>query len=132
MVFKTLSRCGGAISRACHVCVPTYGPHVGLFEVDRGFWQEYIVVTRHVRTMIVGDANVWHPEFSHACLKMSGFTRSFFFVEVRHSFQGWCETPAAFGAAGASHDSPRTPDVTFRGPGASNTTKIPRKSPREG
>ena len=45
--------------------------HVGLLEVDRvGFWQELIVVARHVRStihpplLIAGDANVWHPEFS--------------------------------------------------------------------
>ena len=37
----------------------------------------------------------------------------------------------AFGAAGVSHDSPRTPNVPLEGPGASNTTKIPREDPRE-
>ena len=33
----------------------------------------------------------------------------------------------ALGAAGASHDSPRTPNVHISGPGASNTTKIQRE-----
>ena len=54
------------------ICVCShYAPHIGLSEVDRvGFWQELIVVARHVRStkdlplLIAGDANVWHPEFS--------------------------------------------------------------------
>ena len=36
-----------------------------------------------------------------------------------------CET--GFGAAGASHDSPRAQTCTFEDPGASNTTNIPRR-----
>ena len=33
---------------------------------------------------------------------------------------------------GLAHCGPRTPKCTFEGPGTSNTTKIPRKDPREG
>ena len=33
-------------------------------------------------------------------------------------------------AAGVSHDSPRAQTCTFEGPGASNTTKIPREDPQ--
>ena len=36
-----------------------------------------------------------------------------------------------FGAAGASSDSPRAQTCTLQGPGASNTTKIPRKDTQE-
>ena len=34
-------------------------------------------------------------------------------------------------AAGVSQDSPESPTCTFERPGASNTTKIPRKRPKE-
>ena len=48
-------------------------PHFGLPEVDRVvFWQELVFFARHVRStmdlpLLVGDANVWHPEFSLGC-----------------------------------------------------------------
>ena len=38
--------------------------------------------------------------------------------------------PQAFGRR-ASHDSPKALTCTFQDPGASNTTKIPRKDPQE-
>ena len=39
---------------------------------------------------------------------------------------------AASGAAGVSHDNPKAQTCTFEGPGASNTTKIPRKDQKRG
>ena len=40
------------------------------------------------------------------------------------------ENIRGFGAAGASHDSPRALTCTFEGPDAVNTTKIPREDPQ--
>ena len=39
---------------------------------------------------------------------------------------------SGFDAARVSHDSPRAQTCTFEGPGASNTTKIPREDPQRG
>ena len=41
-------------------------------------------------------------------------------------------SPGGFGAAGVSHHSQRAQTFTFEGPGASNTTKIPREDPQRG
>ena len=65
------------------------------------------------------------PEISFFLLSPGGL-----FVEFWWCFEGWgCET--RFGAAGASHDNQRTPNMHMWAPRRFKHHKIPREDPRE-
>ena len=63
------------------------------------------------------------PQFSFFLPSLGVFSRNFGGV-----FEGQDGAPKP---GGVSHDSPRTQTWTFQGPGASNTTKIPRQDLQE-
>ena len=64
------------------------------------------------------------PDNRRTTLHRTPHNFAFFFALLRHNFH------SSFSAR-VSHDSPRAQTCTFQGPGASNTTKIPRDPQRE-